>query len=84
MDRVRSGKVRGEGGDDEKNKRSSGRDGQESSIYGLPFYGDSADGCVRTGAARRGARREERGECGCGAKGYRARGRRVRGGRSTL
>ena len=84
MDRVRSGKVRGEGEDDEGNKRSSGSDSEESSIYGLPFYRDSARRCVRTGAARRGARREERSEYGCGAKGYRERRRRVRGGRSTL
>ena len=53
MDRVRGGEVRGEGEDDEKNKRSSGRDGEESSIYGLPFYGDSARRCVRTRAERR-------------------------------
>ena len=84
MDRVRGGEVRGEGEDDEGNKRSSGRDGQESSIYGLSFYDDSARRCVRTRAERRVARREERSECGCGAKGYRERRRRVRGGRSTL
>ncbi|WP_203232431.1 hypothetical protein [Treponema vincentii] len=60
VDRVRSGKVRGEGEDDEGNKRSSGRDSEESSIYGLPFYGDSARRCVWTRAERRARRREKR------------------------
>ena len=84
MDRVRGGKVRGEGEDDEGNKRSSSRDSEESGIYGLSFYDDSARRSIRPGSDGRGARREERSEYGCGAKGYRARGRSVRGGRSTL
>ena len=85
MDRVRGGEVRGEGEDDEKNKRSLGRDSEESSIYGLPFYGDSARWRrIRTRAERRGARREERGEYGCGAKGHWGRGGRIRGGRGTV
>ena len=62
MDRVRGGKVRGEGEDDEANKRSSGSDREESSIYSLPFYGDSARRHVRTGADGRLAWREERGK----------------------
>ena len=63
MDRVQGGKVSGrDEGNEQANKRSSGRDREESGIYRLPFYGDSARRHVRTGADGRLAWREERGK----------------------
>ena len=61
MDRVQGGKISGrDEGNEQANKRSSGSDREESSIYSLPFYGDSARRHVRTGADGRLAWSEER------------------------